>query len=1044
MEERAEMKRRFVAAVLCVVIGLSLLGGNALVLADALFTPGTFEGVGTGGYGGDITVSVVFEADRIVSIEVTDHSETPGIGDMGMTLTIEDILYFQTTHVDLFSGVTMTSQAVVNAVNAAIIAAGGNPDALGAGGAVVLDAPDQTVADVIIVGGGMGGLTAAIAAVQEGASVIVIDKMGFLGGSTLLSAGLISVAESRWQNENDVNFSRQDMYDYWMYLVDMNPTGIGFYDHSLIMPFINRTGPNMDWLTDLGLELNVPTGLGRMQSPLPTDGLSAGPRLVRFLEDTARDVGVDIHLNTRGVELVREADGRISGVIAYTSAGEVLYSANNAVILATGGYSASEEWMERFMPRFAPHVQHTWVAPSHMGDGFRMAEEVGAVFYDDQWLIGFAPMAVSPAILVNQDGRRYMRENWPGAMDGFLDFYTYSFNFTAYYSPEGAFEVFDSGEAFAARVEQAEAALGTPGVYRGETVAELAAAMGVPADVLQAEIDDINAVARGEAQDRLGREDNLAELVTGPFYARRTVFVDLGTIGGIMVDENYQVIDAQGSAIPGLFAVGEMSLRRIASHMYFSGLALSISLDGGIIAGRLAAQGTPEFAGSADVVIVGGGLGGLAAAISSAQNGASVIVLERMAILGGSSRFSGGGISASNTRYQHEHGALWTNDDFAAYWLAHQDYSPRADADFPIVSRLEGMVRGSADALHWLGDLGHEFAPNSEDEPWGRGRIHFPLGGWGPLLMDFMEDAARDLGVVIYTNSRGVRLVRSGGVVTGVVTEDGRLFEAYNGVVLATGGFARSPELLARFTPEVLPFIDFTTTSPGHTGDGIFMAEAVGAVAYANPWFIGAGLAPLVPGIPGTLGVPGMYVLVDQDGNRFVAETAHYSIHFNNTVFYSPEGAFMIVDSGPALAHFIPDAEHIDGVNAFTADTLADLAAAMGVSAANLQNAVDHVAAVAAGDQDDQFGRPAEMSVPLTAAPFFAIRYVPQNMGTMGGVMINQNAQVLDAAGNAIPGLFAVGEMANRPYYNQVYIGGTGLLVPLSHGITAGEVAAGR
>lgn len=192
-----------------------------------------------------------------------------------------------------------------------------------------------------------------------------------------------------------------------------------------------------------------------------------------------------------------------------------------------------------------------------------------------------------PGILVNHDGNRFVMESRP---PGFIDHYTYIYNYTVHYSPGGAFLVFDSSEPFEFRVGQVTENLDSDNAFTGETIEELALAMGVPAQTLQEEIDLMNAVYRGEAEDRFGRTVGLNPLETGPFFAMRLFPADMGTIGGVVVNDYYQVIDNNGDVIQGLFAVGELSNRKYIVPMYFSGLSLNVALTGGMIAGEAASQ----------------------------------------------------------------------------------------------------------------------------------------------------------------------------------------------------------------------------------------------------------------------------------------------------------------------------------------------------------------------------------------------------------------------------------------------------------------------
>ena len=578
---------------------------------DGIFTPGTFVGVGTGGFGGDITVEVTFDANSILEIEVTEHNETDSFAAMAFAMLSPAVLEAQSTDLDALTGATLTSEAFLEAVSNAIIAAGADPDALEHLGVTGAALPTNVQADVIVVGGGMGGLVTAISAAQEGSSVIVIEKMAALGGSTNFGGGL-SVAGSRWQEENLYNggITHDQLYEGWVNMQATDPRQVGFYDPALIRPMVDRSGEMFNWLLDLGHQVDTHPD-GRMLSPQAppgwTGGTWTGVVLVELLETQALALGVDIQVLTRGVELIQDDTGRVTGVIAESPGGRVEYIANNAVILATGGYSRNAELMQRFIPELVDYIAYTMAADGHTGDGMIMAEAVGAVPYPDQWLIGlglrssFAGMVINsaaPGILVNHDGERFVQEIREPAFSGdprleqyvfTLQHYTYLYNYTVHYSPGGAFLVFDSSEAFENRIAQVEENLDHPDAFRGETVAELAAAMGVPADTLQAEIDQINAVAAGTATDRLGRTLNVVPIAEGPFYAIRFFPMDMGTIGGVIVNENYQVLDANGEIIPGLFAVGEMSNRRYIAPMYFSGLSLMLTLQQGIVAGQVAA-----------------------------------------------------------------------------------------------------------------------------------------------------------------------------------------------------------------------------------------------------------------------------------------------------------------------------------------------------------------------------------------------------------------------------------------------------------------------
>ena len=1021
--------------LLAVLLSLTLMASAMVlnVVASAAFIPGTFVGVGEGGYGGDITVSVVFDADSIVSIEVTDHSETAGIGDIGIMMTIANILDAQSTHVDLVAGVTMTAYAIVNAVEDAMRSAGMNPAAILPIGRDAAAATD-TVADVIVVGSGFAGLMAAINAAENGASVILIEAMGLTGGSSRLSGGWLAAAETRYQDACGIEDTREEMLEGWLTQQELSARPSDMFPiRSRVEAMVNTSRDILYWLSDRGLDI-IPLSEafgGRWHGP------GSGGVLVDFLVDQAQAAGVQIVLNTRGMELVTD-NGAVTGIIAQTSAGEVVYHANSAVILATGGFAHNAELMERWVPEFLPFMPYSTTAPGHRGDGILMAEAVGAALYEEPWVMsmGFPwtpvtglPGRPSTSVFVNIYGNRFVNE------EVMMSHWSYM----VLYSGGASFMIIDSSERFDNIVTAIDGRFDGEYAFTADSIAELAEQIGAPAAALQATLDQVADVAAGNAVDEFGRSaENSVPLTEAPFFAVRYIPRDGGTFGGVKTNENRQVLNTEGRPIPGLFAAGEMANRPYYNQSYVPATAVLISLTHGFTAGEAAA-----LAGTrADVIVVGSGMTGLSAAVRAAQEGASVILIEAMGLTGGSSRLSGGGISASDTRFQEEQDIVSTSTRFLEYWLTYQEYSV-AERELD-EARIERAVMNSASRIYWLYDMGMEFGPISF---WFEQRVHGPAAGGGGALIDFMVERAEELGVQILLNTRGRELVMTGNAVTGIIadTPQGNVeFTANNGVILATGGFVHNAELIERFVPWYAPFIEHSTSAPGHRGDGIIMAEAIGAAVYSEMWVIPfSGPFTLVPGVGPR---PSGHLIVNHEGNRFFDETrtgaGGHGLH-SAIATYSVGGAFMIFDNSETFAQAAEAAaDNLDGVNAFMADTVAGLAGEIGVSAANLQAAIDHAAAVAAGDADDEFGRPQEAALALTEGPFYAILYLIRDAGSIGGVHTDELQRVLDTNGNVIPGLFAGGEMANRSYYNQIYPGGTALLLAVTHGMVAGEAAA--
>ncbi len=447
----------------------------------------------------------------------------------------------------------------------------------------------------------------------------------------------------------------------------------------------------------------------------------------------------------------------------------------------------------------------------------------------------------------------------------------------------------------------------------------------------------------------------------------------------------------------------------------------------------------PE-ARNTDVLVVGGGLAGLSAAIKAKEQGADVILVEKLAMVGGSSMRSGGGLGATDTSVQKEYGIEDSNESWKELWVERQATSP-AESLYPDWDRVDWLIEYSKTSIDWFLSLGYEFR-----KPEGFGvdpveRLHFPNPtGGGNVLTAFLDQKAQEMGVTILLETPATELVMENGAVAGakVTTADGEQIINAKAVILACGGFANSTEMLQRFAPDTADYAAFTVSSPGNTGDGITMAEAVGAVPFEDAWIIGLGLGTPARTAAGLYWY-GNHIFVNLEGNRFTNEAGHYAIVYNDAVYQSPGGSFMIFGSDAAFGGHVEAAESADDAqNVFKADTIEELAALIGVDAANMAAAVEANNTAKA----DPFGKPEAARAQISTGPFYAIKYYPQSMGTFGGVKTTDMFEVTDAGGSPIPGLYAAGEVCNRPFYNQVYMSGSALQVAASSGQMAGEAAA--
>ena len=526
----------------------------------------------------------------------------------------------------------------------------------------------------------------------------------------------------------------------------------------------------------------------------------------------------------------------------------------------------------------------------------------------------------------------------------------------------------------------------------------------------------------------------------------------------------------------GLLAGGSLVL---AGPALGSEGAASSGLDKARSSALESAAGDAKVAGTFDVVVCGGGGAGLTAAYAALEKGASVLVLERADECGGTTASAEGAIQAAGTTWQRELGAIGVEGDSAdrhyAFWL-------QAGEGFVEPDLVRAMADHAADNLQWMADsFGITFAKvfgcypaPYTDQSTMADRIHLiadaadPAKTGGVVWTTNALAAVQAAGGTVLTGVRAVGLVRSGDEVAGVLAEDGSVYRARRGVVLAMSGIEHNEELAFKYDPQ--QYWDLRTqavaTAATDTGDGITMGLDAGADVgrfggsvdlLLETWSYTNNTNPEIP-----------YVLVNQRGARFVREDTTYAFHcraiYNQCVQeggFDPDGlvktakphdatgsCWMVMDSkmtGVSQAAWSdPDKLQaaLDDGSLLTADTLPELSKMMGIDPEVLQFTVDKWNAdVTERGIDTVYHRSVQLT-PLDEAPFYAWKTVNTNIGSIGGLKIDASAQVIGRDGKPIAHLFAAGTNAGGwlgPYYPG---SGTCLQGTLHWGRTAGASAA--
>ena len=438
---------------------------------------------------------------------------------------------------------------------------------------------------------------------------------------------------------------------------------------------------------------------------------------------------------------------------------------------------------------------------------------------------------------------------------------------------------------------------------------------------------------------------------------------------------------------------------------------------------------------SVEVLVVGGGLAGMVSAISAAESGAQVLLIEKMPVVGGTTATAGGGLIAVEVPVELDFDN--SIDRMMPFWENTAKIEPKGQDIYPDFDRASVMLAKTGETIEYLSALGVPFAEKySESAAYASRSV---VGG-GAALMASLRQIALDKGVEIIVNCKAESLIVEDDAVVGVLatTPDGTLAISAKGVVLATGGFIASPEMLAEYIPETANLHLPIRGSVGNTGDGMRMAEAIGAGTFENYWIATASITfsseyAHALGLT-TLSSPGSakmglntQLAVNAKGERFMSERNAAGAALVNTLMYEGNGPhyFIFDSSNPenldALEIGVALGETVKG------ETIEALATEIGADPAVLTATFDKYGEAVAAGEDAEFGKDAEYLVAYGDGPYYGVKIYPSGWGTMGGVQTDIDGRVIREDGSVIKGLYAAGEMSNRYFYGQAYVGGASL-----------------
>ena len=562
-----------------------VVGEKPTSAATITYTPGTYTGKAFA-HNSYITVETTFSESAIESVTIIEDKSDAAMATAVHNQIPAAICQEQTLNIDIVSGATESSNAVINAVADCVKQAAGE-DAANTMKSIpraALKAEDLSFeADVAIVGGGGSGLTTAYSLVQQGYKVIVLEAADILGGMTnVCGGGSLSIgsqlqqAENVYENAEEITSLQSTYYDK-LFTASDGQANIAFLNG-----YVDALDEYVDWAVEAGIPYATTSKTGVRLT-------EKGKRFDAVIEKIEASGGV-ILTGTRGTDLIMDGS-TVAGVKGTNSTGGPTIVSARAVVLATGGFLSNTEMIKEFIPQYTNTWENWSGSTRYQGDGFTMAWAVGAAVGDfcvqshnDQVPEAlhalniqthspspYSNAAYYPALWVNASGRRFVNEDIATAQ-GAEAHGASTMHEGVYYT------ILDQAQVTKLETEgssiggsmsqkntpitglqaQIDLVVEAGYAYKADTIEELAALLNVDSDVLSATVSRYNEmVAAGEDSDS-GKDAAYLDcsIEVGPFYAFINVPRVLAAYGGLDINENMAVLDAQGNPISGLFAAG--------------------------------------------------------------------------------------------------------------------------------------------------------------------------------------------------------------------------------------------------------------------------------------------------------------------------------------------------------------------------------------------------------------------------------------------------------------------------------------------------------
>ena len=1171
---------------------------------------GTFsaEAAGQGGASNPVKVTITLEDSKITDVKAEGPGETEGIGSKAIEALPPQIVSTGSIQVDAVTGATVTSNAIMTAAAAALESAGLNPEDYRLETASVpAVAEDITKScDVVVIGAGGAGMIAAITASDAGKRTIVIESTAMVGGNSVRSTGGMNAAKTVYQDENEFGESAgvektlasaeeytgageeeikslaEKVKSEWeayqakpegyfdttdLFRLDTMIGGKGINDPLLVQTLAEQSASAIDWLDEIGAVLHSVGAFGgasvkRIHRPVNAEGktTAVGAYTIPVLEKNLSDRGIEVLYNTTATNILTDANGAC-GIEGVTAAGGKVNITAKSVVIATGGFGANNDMVvAQNHPELDGYI--TTNAPGILGQGIDMGVAVGADTVDmDQIQLhptvhvaddGSANLITEGlrgdgAILVNTNGVRFYDE--VSTRDKVSD--------AENNQPGGyAWLIVDQKMYDASAIIQGYVSKGW--CVTGDSPEALAKEMKVDEAALKTTLETWNACVEAKEDKEFGRT-SFADKLEGTLYALTVQPGIHHTMGGLRINDKCEVLRKDGTAIPRLFATGEVTGgvhganrlggNAVADFVVFgriageSAAAAAVTAKAEVPAGATFAAGTykaeavgyggssnpvklsvtfsdneitkidytadgetPTVGGAAipqlvddvlaaqstnidmvsgatisssaffsamnecitqagadpkalvaktskepekdidetaDVVVAGAGGAGMAAAITAAQAGKKVIILEKGAVTGGNSSYATGGMNAAGTHYQKEQGIEDSPE------LFYED-TMKGGHDINDKDLVRTLAENSASAIDWLDSIG---APLSNIGLAGGAsamRQHRPVNDEGKILsvgtylVEHLTKTCEDTGVKIIFNAKVDEVLMEDGKAVGLhaTGKSGNNITVHaNNVVIATGGFGSNPDLIVKYRPELKGYV--STNAPTITGDAIEFLQKIGAdfvdldQIQIHPTVVQADGSLISESLRGDGAI-----LINKEGKRFCNEILTRDVVSGHINEQPDSYAWLLADEAMKTESTVIE-KYVNKGYMIKCDTVADLAKLLEVDEATLQKTLDTWKAACDAEKDGEFGREGfdALLTDLSHAPYYAVKIAPGIHHTMGGVKIDTAAEVISTDGKPINNLYAAGEVTGGVHGGN-RLGGNAVADIIVFGRIAGENAS--